>query len=68
MVRCEQGRACSAHHRAAPALTRRRRRPPAGFQHVPREEKQTLVGQVFHSVANSYDLMNDLMSGGWVLG
>lgn len=35
-----------------------------GFQHVPREEKQTLVGQVFASVAPSYDIMNDLMSGG----
>ncbi|PRW45608.1 2-methoxy-6-polyprenyl-1,4-benzoquinol mitochondrial [Chlorella sorokiniana] len=35
-----------------------------GFQHVPRDEKQTLVGQVFSSVAGSYDIMNDLMSGG----
>ena len=39
-------------------------RTPAGFQHVPRDEKQTLVGQVFSSVAGSYDIMNDLMSGG----
>jgi 2-methoxy-6-polyprenyl-1,4-benzoquinol methylase len=31
---------------------------------VPREEKQGLVGQVFSSVAPSYDIMNDLMSGG----
>ncbi len=31
---------------------------------MPREEKQTLVGQVFASVAPSYDIMNDLMSGG----
>ncbi|KAH7624514.1 hypothetical protein Ndes2526B_g00715 [Nannochloris sp. 'desiccata'] len=35
-----------------------------GFTEVPREEKQTLVGQVFSSVAPSYDVMNDLMSGG----
>lgn len=32
---------------------------------MPRDEKQTLVGQVFSSVAGSYDIMNDLMSGGW---
>ena len=31
---------------------------------MPREEKQDLVGQVFRSVAPSYDIMNDLMSGG----
>ena len=31
---------------------------------MPREEKQTLVGQVFKNVAPSYDVMNDLMSGG----
>ncbi|PSC68960.1 2-methoxy-6-polyprenyl-1,4-benzoquinol mitochondrial [Micractinium conductrix] len=35
-----------------------------GFQHVPREEKETLVGEVFTSVSSSYDVMNDLMSGG----
>ncbi|KAL4444647.1 hypothetical protein ABPG77_002464 [Micractinium sp. CCAP 211/92] len=70
----------AARGRAAPALeTLLQRaafsetsRPPEdskgtidfGFQHVPREEKQTLVGQVFASVAPSYDIMNDLMSGG----
>lgn len=37
---------------------------PAGFKQVAREEKQSLVGQVFSSVAPSYDVMNDLMSGG----
>ncbi len=31
---------------------------------MPREEKQSLVGEVFSSVAPSYDIMNDLMSGG----
>jgi demethylmenaquinone methyltransferase/2-methoxy-6-polyprenyl-1,4-benzoquinol methylase len=35
-----------------------------GFQQVPLEEKVKLVGKVFSSVANKYDLMNDLMSLG----
>lgn len=35
-----------------------------GFQSVARGEKQNLVRQVFSSVAPSYDVMNDLMSGG----
>jgi demethylmenaquinone methyltransferase/2-methoxy-6-polyprenyl-1,4-benzoquinol methylase len=35
-----------------------------GFKDVPVDEKQTLVNEVFHSVARRYDLMNDLMSGG----
>jgi 2-methoxy-6-polyprenyl-1,4-benzoquinol methylase len=35
-----------------------------GFKEVPWEEKQSLEGQVFSSVASSYDIMNDLMSGG----
>ncbi|KAG2496051.1 hypothetical protein HYH03_005970 [Edaphochlamys debaryana] len=35
-----------------------------GFKQVPRDAKQSLVGQVFSSVASSYDVMNDLMSGG----
>ncbi len=36
----------------------------AGYQSVPRTEKETLVGGVFRSVAPSYDVMNDLMSAG----
>lgn len=35
-----------------------------GFQTVPVEDKQKLVGQVFDSVADNYDLMNDVMSFG----
>ena len=35
-----------------------------GFRDVELGKKQTLVNEVFHSVAKRYDLMNDLMSGG----
>lgn len=35
-----------------------------GYQDVPIKEKQQKVAQVFHSVAQKYDIMNDLMSGG----
>lgn len=35
-----------------------------GYQQVPEEEKAGRVAQVFHSVADKYDLMNDLMSLG----
>ena len=35
-----------------------------GFTDVPRAEKERLVGEVFHRVANTYDVMNDLMSLG----
>jgi demethylmenaquinone methyltransferase/2-methoxy-6-polyprenyl-1,4-benzoquinol methylase len=35
-----------------------------GFRNVPLGDKQTLVNDVFHSVASRYDLMNDLMSAG----
>lgn len=35
-----------------------------GFQEVPENEKQGLVGAVFKSVAGNYDVMNDAMSLG----
>ena len=35
-----------------------------GYQQVPVEEKAKKVADVFHSVANKYDVMNDLMSFG----
>jgi demethylmenaquinone methyltransferase/2-methoxy-6-polyprenyl-1,4-benzoquinol methylase len=35
-----------------------------GFQKIPRTEKAARVGEVFDSVAERYDLMNDLMSLG----
>ncbi|OOC50262.1 bifunctional demethylmenaquinone methyltransferase/2-methoxy-6-polyprenyl-1,4-benzoquinol methylase UbiE [Thioalkalivibrio versutus] len=35
-----------------------------GYQSVPESEKASRVGEVFHSVASRYDVMNDLMSMG----
>jgi len=35
-----------------------------GYKNVSAEQKQSLVGQVFSSVASKYDIMNDVMSGG----
>ena len=35
-----------------------------GYEEVPVEEKQEKVGHVFRSVANRYDLMNDIISLG----
>lgn len=35
-----------------------------GFKTVAEEEKAKKVGEVFHSVASRYDLMNDVMSAG----
>jgi len=34
-----------------------------GFKDVDAKAKEGLVGQVFHNVADKYDVMNDLMSG-----
>jgi 2-methoxy-6-polyprenyl-1,4-benzoquinol methylase len=35
-----------------------------GFREIPEEDKETMVGSVFSSVASSYDVMNDTMSLG----
>ncbi|PIE45747.1 MAG: bifunctional demethylmenaquinone methyltransferase/2-methoxy-6-polyprenyl-1,4-benzoquinol methylase UbiE [Gammaproteobacteria bacterium] len=35
-----------------------------GYQQVEKEQKEKLVANVFDSVADSYDIMNDIMSGG----
>jgi len=35
-----------------------------GYRDVPEEKRQDLVNDVFSSVANRYDVMNDAMSGG----
>ncbi|WP_444995726.1 bifunctional demethylmenaquinone methyltransferase/2-methoxy-6-polyprenyl-1,4-benzoquinol methylase UbiE [Aliikangiella sp. IMCC44359] len=35
-----------------------------GYENVPVTDKQHKVAEVFHSVAQKYDIMNDLMSGG----
>lgn len=35
-----------------------------GFQSVKEKEKEKKVGEVFHSVAKKYDIMNDAMSAG----
>ena len=35
-----------------------------GFEDVPRDDRQGMVNRVFSSVAERYDLMNDLMSAG----
>ena len=50
-------------------MTEQAKSPPAasthfGYQTVKEDEKASLVGGVFDSVASRYDLMNDLMSAG----
>ena len=42
----------------------RSERVPFGKRDVPADTKSQLVNRVFDSVANRYDMMNDLMSGG----
>lgn len=45
-------------------MTAERQTTHFGEQTVALEDKQGLVNKVFHDVADRYDLMNDLMSGG----
>src|SRR5438552_1321060 len=46
------------------AMSPPREQTDFGFQQVPLADKQALVDDVFRSVAQRYDLMNDLMSAG----
>ena len=62
-------RQASRHARAAVGAARQSSSASSTTTHfgdrtVPTEEKAGLVKGVFSSVANNYDLMNDLMSGG----
>ncbi|WWC70369.1 uncharacterized protein I206_104319 [Kwoniella pini CBS 10737] len=57
--------ATSSNNAAGPSLTSSQGRTTHfGFKEVPEEQKETLVGSVFSSVASSYDVMNDAMSLG----
>ena len=64
------GRASGARARQSSRRVRQQHAMPSsstthfGDRTVPTEEKAGLVKGVFSSVANNYDLMNDLMSGG----
>ena len=45
-------------------MSKNKKTTDIGYQQVPLEEKASKVAEVFSSVANKYDLMNDLMSFG----
>lgn len=47
-----------------PVMTSQSETTHFGSREVPLADKQGLVNEVFHGVADRYDLMNDLMSGG----
>jgi hypothetical protein len=48
----------------APGAAPPQRTTHFGAATVPEAEKKALVGDVFHRVADNYDVMNDLMSAG----
>lgn len=54
----------SSPHDPSPSDHRDAQTIDFGYQEVPIQQKRGLVGQVFSSVAPSYDVMNDLMSAG----
>jgi demethylmenaquinone methyltransferase/2-methoxy-6-polyprenyl-1,4-benzoquinol methylase len=70
MGRCEHSVAPAASLLSAPMTKSMTEASPNaaetsfGYRNVPEEERQTLVNRVFATVAERYDLMNDLMSGG----
>ncbi|RSH82233.1 2-hexaprenyl-6-methoxy-1,4-benzoquinone methyltransferase [Saitozyma podzolica] len=54
----------AAGQSAGPSTSGTGRTTHFGFRDIPEEQKETMVGGVFSSVASSYDLMNDSMSLG----
>src|SRR5690606_40804179 len=53
-----------SNSKASNAMTEARETTHFGEQTVAMDDKQGMVNAVFHNVADRYDLMNDLMSGG----
>ncbi|KAH9449291.1 hypothetical protein Pst134EB_020115 [Puccinia striiformis f. sp. tritici] len=51
-------------HSTTPSTTSQQPKTHFGYRDVPEQAKQGMVGQVFSSVASSYDIMNDAMSLG----
>lgn len=65
--RADRGRTLRLNHTQAPIHSHKQEAQPTthfGFRMVPEEQKESLVKNVFDSVASSYDLMNDAMSLG----
>jgi 2-methoxy-6-polyprenyl-1,4-benzoquinol methylase len=56
--------ATQQQHAAAAAAAAAESDTHFGFQTVRKADKAAMVGDVFHRVADSYDVMNDLMSAG----
>jgi ubiquinone/menaquinone biosynthesis methyltransferase len=51
-----------AFHSASANMTAQQETTHFGFREIDKQDKEKLVGEVFHSVADNYDVMNDLMS------